>query len=194
MLNLKKSINQIRTTLAHATYVIQNYSADEYAKMLLEDEKKNYVVLTYNTATNEEKESKPEYEEYMKLYWGKGNNTTLEQAIDNSYRSKLKEYVKLVKYCTGFKENGEQFVLNNKEHFVSFVWKDRHPIMKDFAGNEIGSIELITNYNPANVDAIGDSIPVAIFDKMVASGELIVSTDEDMLNKMCDELIAQQND
>lgn len=172
--------------LQHIQWILDSYSAFEYAEIRLEQERNNFSLCTMNTSTGEVKETKPEYYEYMKQTWHYKDSPPLEECIENSRNSKLMEYAKMLKMWTGFIENGKLFVLNKKEKFVSFIYE----IEKDGIGLSAKPISVIakTHYNPKKVDCIEDVFNAKYLSSEIEKELYDISKDEKALINECNVL------
>lgn len=169
--------------------IITNFTATQYAEMMVQKEKENFCLTTINTSTGAVKEEKPEYYEYMRQTWHWEEKPSLEACIESSYISKLNQYAEAVKMYTGWVRNGKLFVLNKEEKFVSFLFG----VVKD--GDNLDSkpvsARLYTHYNPLNVDCIEESIAHEhIFNQLFGdNSKYDISTDEHQLIGECELLI-----
>lgn len=172
--------------------IIESFTAKEYADFMIEEEKVNFSLTTFNSSTGEAKEEKPEYYEYMRQTWHWEEKPTLEACVENSYISKLNQYADFVKMYTGWVKNGKLFVLNKEEKFVSFIYD----IKKDGGTLDAKPVSavLYTHYNPLNVDCIEESIAHEhIFNQLFGDGKYDISTDEHQLIGECELLIEASN-
>lgn len=176
----------MKTELQRIEEIITNYTAIEYAEMMIEQEKENFVLATLNTTTGEIQETKPSYYEYMKQVWHWEDNPTLEDCVQASRLSKLNKYSEAIQMYTGWVKNGKLFVLNKKEGFVSFLFK----LEKDgnALNSKVHSVVTRINYNPKEVDCIEDYLSPKYFEDMISDEYYDISKNEQELNDLCDEL------
>lgn len=133
----------MQTELKYIEEIITNYTATEYADMMLKKESENFTLTTYNSKTGEMKETKPSYHEYMRQTWHYNISATLEECIESSRISKLNQYAEFITMYSGWIKNGRLFVLNKKEGFVSFLYKLEK---EDFTLNsKVRSVRVRTN-------------------------------------------------
>lgn len=178
-------------TLKHIIDTITNYTAIQYADMMLDRERvANNKLHLFNVKTGSHKEQEIPYIEYMKSTWGYNGSEDLESCIERSRVSKLKEYAHYIVLYTGFIKNGRVFVLNKKEKFVSFLWDIRNgDKLQSSNGHKVGVTDLYTHYNPLNVDCISESVSsIHLFDK-IGNNDYEISCDEKWIISECDKLI-----
>lgn len=184
LFNLNKC--ESMTELQRIETIITNYTATEYADMMIQREKENFSLTVLDTNTNTIKQVDCDYYEYMRQMWHWEENPPLEKCIENSYISKLQDYAELTSTYAGFIKNGRLFVLNKKEKFVSFLYNTTKDSARLSAKPK--NIELKTNYNPNKVDCISETLKASYFDKLIQNGDFIVSKDGKELNELCDKL------
>jgi len=185
---MKEKKEKMNLQLNNIKDIITKFTATQYAEMMVQQEKENFCLTTFNTSTGEVKEEKPEYYEYMRQTWHWEEKPSLEACIESSYISKLNQYAEAVKMYTGWVKNGKLFILNKEEKFVSFLFG----VVKD--GCNLNSkpvlAELHTHYNPLNVDCLEESVSHEhIFNQLFGDGKYDISTDEHQLIGECELLI-----
>lgn len=167
--------------------LISTYTAFEYAEMMLEKEKDNYYVLTFNSVTGTTKESKPDYYTYMRNTWHYKEDASLESCIENSMISKLNDYAKYVSIYSGWIKHGRLFILNKKEKFVSFLYGIENENSNLNAKPKLAL--LYTHYNPLNVDCISESIKHEYLLNEILGSDYDISIDEQEMIGLCELLI-----
>lgn len=167
--------------LERIKYCIENFTAEQYAEIMMEEERETFSLTIMNMKTGSVKKTKPEYYEYMKATWG-NENSTIESCIERSRISKLDEYAKYIHLYTGFIRNGGVFVLNKEEKFVSFIYEIKEKLAM-----------LYTHYNPSKADCIEESINSKYLFNNMLKNKYDFSKDENAMIKQCDLLLSHKN-
>jgi len=118
------------------------------------------------------------YQEILKQCYSGKDNPTIDECIENAIATFISEYKKMCEIYSGWLKNGKVFILDKRDKFVLALYK-----VDDIAH------KAISHYNPSNVDCIEQSVSNNQFFKELEN-RFEISTDEELLIKECDELLA----
>ncbi len=180
---------EIITSLSTIKKILSTQTAIQYAESRLKDEQENYFLTTFNSSSGNFEEVKVDYYEYMRQTWHWEEKPPLQDCVEASRVSKLKEYAGMVERYYGWIKNGKLFVLNKKEKFVSFLYEVKKDGM--FQAKPTTAM-LYTHYNPLDVDCIEEAVNHSYLFDGIMSDTYDISVYEGEMIKACDLLINEK--